>query len=141
MFSGFNSAGAAANAIIKEMAPKMRAEGSGSTSDIEYAGMLKALPSLINYPEANTAISAMMRAKAQINLERSNIIGNFQNSGRTKEDLRAARAALMEVNSRSIMTDQLRLVLARLDSDPSSSGPTQAEAEEAARLLLGLPTP
>ena len=141
MFSGFNSAGAAANAIIKEMAPKMRAEGSGSTSDIEYAGMLKALPSLINYPEANTAISAMMRAKAQINLERSNIIGNFQNSERTKEDIRAARAALMEVNSRSIMTDQLRLVLARLNSDPSSSGPTQEEAEEAARLLLGLPKP
>jgi hypothetical protein len=83
----------------------------------------------------------MMRAKAQINLERSNIIGNFQNSERTKEDLRAARAALMEVNSRSIMTDQLRLVLARLDSDPSSSGPTQEEAEEAARLLLGLPKP
>jgi hypothetical protein len=137
MFSGFSSAGAAANAIIKEMAPKMRAEGSGSTSDIEYAGMLKALPSLINYPEANTAISAMMRAKAQINLDRSNIIGNFQNSERTKEDLRAARAALMEVNSRSIMTDQLRLVLARLGSDPSSSGPTHQEAEEAARLLLG----
>ena len=137
MFSGFSSAGAAANAIIKEMAPKMRAEGSGSTSDIEYAGMLKALPSLINYPEANTAISAMMRAKAQINLDRSNIIGNFQNSERTKEDLRAARAALMEVNSRSIMTDQLRLVLARLGSDPSSSGPTDQEAEDAARLLLG----
>ena len=35
------------------------------------------------------------------------------------------------------MTDQLRLVLARLGSDPSSSGPTDQEAEDAARLLLG----
>lgn len=107
-FPGVSSAGAAAQSIIKRVAPTLRAEGSGSTSDIEYAGMLSSLPSLQNYPEANTAILGMMKAKAAIDIERSQIVRDFANSAQTTEDARAMRQRLSEIDSRSIMTPELR---------------------------------
>lgn len=73
-FPGLNDVSAVREAIIKRVAPTLRAEGSGSTSDIEYAGMLNSLGSLTNTPEANAAIIGVMQAKAQFNIDRSNIV-------------------------------------------------------------------
>jgi hypothetical protein len=118
-FQGVSSAADAAQSIIKRVAPSLRAEGSGSTSDIEYNGMLQSLPSIVNRPEANRAISAMMKAKAQINVERAQIVRAFQNSDRSPQATAAMRTALGELDSRSIMTPELRAVLGGLSGAPA----------------------
>jgi len=120
-FQGISSAADAAQSIIKRVAPSLRAEGSGSTSDIEYNGMLQSLPSIVNRPEANRAISAMMKAKAQINVERAQIVRAFQNSDRSPEATAAMRAALGALDSRSIMTPELRAILGGLSGAPAGA--------------------
>lgn len=122
-FQGVSSAADAAQSIIKRVAPTLRAEGSGSTSDIEYNGMLQSLPSIINSPEANRAISAMMQAKARLNVERAQIVRAFQNSDRSPEATAAMRAALGELDSRSIMTPELRAILGGMSGAPASGAP------------------
>lgn len=134
LFPGVSSAGAAAQSIIKRVAPSLRAEGSGSTSDIEYKGMLESLPSLINYPEANTAIAGMMRAKAQLDVERGNIVRQWQNSDRSPEATQAMRNALMELDTRSIMTPEMRRIVSGLsgaEPAPAAAPPTGAPAAPA----------
>ena len=121
-FPGVSSAGAAAQSIIKRVAPTLRAEGSGSTSDIEYAGMLSSLPSLQNYPQANAAILGMMKAKAAIDIERSQIVRDFANSAQTTEDARAMRQRLSEIDSRSIMTPELRRTIDALGGAGGGGG-------------------
>jgi hypothetical protein len=130
-FPGVSSAGAAAQSIISRVAPTLRVEGSGSTSDIEYAGMLKSLPALKNYPEANAAIVGMMKAKAAIDIERANIVRDFANSPQTTEDAKAMRQRLSEIDSRSIMTPDLRRTIDLLGGAPATEE-TQTPAVEGA---------
>jgi len=94
--------------VVKRVAPTLRAPGSGSTSDIEYAGMLKGLPQLINKPEANMAILQAMKAKAQINVERGEIITKYANNEITPSEMRKSLSAL---NRKSIMNSDLRKAL------------------------------
>ena len=68
MFPFTSDAGTALTSIINRVAPTLRVEGSGSTSDIEYAGMLKSLPKLMNTPEGNRLVLQIMRNKAQMNM-------------------------------------------------------------------------
>jgi hypothetical protein len=110
-FPGVNSAADAFQSIVKRVAPTMRAEGSGSTSDIEYAGMLAALPQLAARPEANRAIIEMMRAKAQVDQERAGIVAQYQNNEISATD---ARRAMTELDQRSIMTPELQAVFGAL---------------------------
>jgi hypothetical protein len=121
-FPGFSSAGAAASSVIKRVAPTLRVEGSGSTSDIEYNGMLQSIPALQNYPEANAAIVAMMQAKAAINLERSELIRAYSNTKQTDDDAAALRANLSELDKRSIMTPELRNTIAMLSGAGAAGG-------------------
>lgn len=113
-FPGFSSAGSAFNAIVKRLAPTMRAEGSGSTSDIEYAGMLDSLPKLSNRPEANVAIAQMMQAKAQINMERAAVINSYRNQ---EISVQEARRRISEIDQKSIMTPELTALLAPQGED------------------------
>lgn len=122
MFPGVSSAGAAAQSIINRVAPSLRVEGSGSTSDIEYAGMLRSLPSLQNYPEANSAILGMMQAKAQIDMQRGQIVRDFQNSDQSAAAAQEMRRRLSEVEKKSIMTPELSQLLARTSGSTSGSG-------------------
>jgi hypothetical protein len=108
---GYDSAAAAMESIVKRVAPTMRAEGSGSTSDIEYAGMLASLPQLQNRPEGNRAIIQIMRAKQQLDLERAQVVSQYQTNQITQQQ---AIAAMTELNRRSIMTPELRQALAGL---------------------------
>jgi hypothetical protein len=141
LLPGFSSAGAAATSIIKRVAPSLRIEGSGDTSNIEYNGMLQSLAALQNYPEANAAIIGMMKAKAAIDLERASIVRDYQNSTQTEEDAKALRARLSEIERRSIMTPELRSIISQLGGAPqddaggggSTSGMTP---DQAARILL-----
>lgn len=118
-FPGFDSGASAFQAVVKRLAPTMRQEGSGSTSDIEYQGMLDALPSLSNRPEANSAIIQMMNAKNQINIERAQTVEAYQNGD---VDAPTARRRLSEINSRSIMTPDLRRQISGLDGAGSVEG-------------------
>lgn len=128
MFPGVNSAGAAFQSIVKRVAPTMRAVGSGSTSDIEYNGMLESLPALGNYPEANQLISGMMRQKAQLDVQRADIVTRWRN-GEMKDG--EARSALSTLNRQSIMTPELEaLIMATKPAD--QGGPVTPGAAPAA---------
>ena len=78
MFPEVSDVAALRQSIITRVAPTLRVEGSGSTSDVEYAGMLRSLGSLRNTPEANQAIIGLMQDKARFNVERANIVRNLQ---------------------------------------------------------------
>ncbi len=104
-FQGFSSSADAANSIMKRIAPTLRAPGSGSTSDIEYDGLLKSMPNLVNTPQGNQIISQTMRAKAQINIERGEVISGYQNGTLSEVD---ARNKLLELNKRSIMSPEMK---------------------------------
>jgi hypothetical protein len=118
-FPGFSSAGDAFQSIVVRVAPSLRTPGSGATSDVEYEGMLKSLPRLRNQPEANTAIAAMMKAKAAINLERAQVVTAYQNEQITAAE---ARSALSELNNRSIMTPDLKQALEGVTSGGADEG-------------------
>lgn len=118
----FNSAGAAFQSIIKRLAPEQRAEGSGSTSDIEYQGMLDSLPSLANKQEANRLIAGMARAKFAIDKERGEVIKDYDLGKISKEK---AFERIYELNSRSIMTPELERLIAGVSGSPAIQQPEE----------------
>lgn len=107
-FPGFDTNAAAFESIVKRLAPAQREPGSGSTSDIEYQGMLQSLPSLINDPNANKLISGMVKAQAQISMERADIVTRWQ-AGELNDG--QAFKALNDLNGRSIMTPELQTMI------------------------------
>jgi hypothetical protein len=111
MFPGVNASGDAFQSIVKRIAPTLRAPGSGSTSDIEYAGMLQSLPALQNDPTANQMILSIMKAKAEINMQRAEIITQYQNKEMTVAE---ARAKMSELDRASIITPEMRQALVGL---------------------------
>jgi hypothetical protein len=111
MFPGVSSAGDAFTSIVTRVAPSLRTPGSGSTSDIEYEGMLKSLPRLRQQPEANRLIAETMKAKAALNVERAKIVTAYQNE---VIDAKTARSRLAELNARSIMSPELRRAISAL---------------------------
>jgi len=116
MFPGFDSAAAAFQSVVKRVAPSLRNPGSGSTSDIEYNGFLESLPSLRNKPEANAVIAATLRAKAEIDIRRAEIIGQWQEG---KLPLNEARKQVRILNRQSIMTPELEQLIYGLDESQS----------------------
>lgn len=134
-FPGFSSAGAAFQSIIKRVAPTLRAPGSGSTSDIEYDGMLQSLPALQNKPEANAAISQMMQAKALINIERADIVSAYRRGEISSNE---AETRIGKINKRSIMTPEIRKAIEGLGEAASSkplagdASPSQSEVQDGA---------
>jgi len=81
MFPEFNDYSAVRQSIIKRVAPTLRVEGSGSTSDIEFEGMIAGLGRLTNSQEANKAIVGIMIEKNNFNIARARIITDFWESG------------------------------------------------------------
>lgn len=132
---GVSSAGDAFNSIVKRVAPTLRAEGSGATSDIEYDGMLRSLPALRNQPEANAMILQIMGAKNQINMERAEIVRQFRNR---EIDATQARRAMSELDARSIMTPEMRSALAGIGVPGGDAGtaPSGVDAD-----IWGVMTP
>lgn len=66
LFPEANDVSAAIEAARVQLAPQLRVEGSGSTSDVEYAGMLQSLGSMRNSPAANQALLDLMLLKAEV---------------------------------------------------------------------------
>lgn len=128
-FPEATTAGAAFQSVVSRAAPGLRVEGSGSTSDIEYAGMMKSLPRLRNRPEANRLIVGMMQAKADINIHRGEIVNAYQTG---EIDAAEARQRLSEINSQSIISPELRAMMggtADAAEPTESSGATAAPRE------------
>jgi flagellar biosynthesis GTPase FlhF len=122
-FPGISSAGAAFQSIVNRVAPTLRVEGSGATSDIEYDGMVRSLPNLSNRPEANALIAGMMQAKAQINIERGKIIQQYM----VDHDQTKAQAAMAVLDSKSIMTPELQRLISQVG--PAGAGATGGDPE------------
>lgn len=125
-FKGFSSAGDAFQSIVKRIAPTLRAPGSGATSDIEYDGMLRSLPALSNTPEANRMINEIMKSKAAINVERAQIIRDYQNE---IIPLNEARTKMSELDARSIMTPEMQQSLVGIGGT-ATDVPTPQTQEE-----------
>lgn len=122
-FPGVSSAGDAFQSIVKRIAPTLRAPGSGSTSDIEYDGMLRSLPSLKNSSEANQMILSIMQAKQQLNVKRAGIITDYQSN---KLNIDQAREAMQQLDSQSILTPEIKTALEAIGPQPSKGDATPA---------------
>lgn len=61
------------SSIIQRLAPQQRAEGSGSTSDIEFKGFLKSLPTLSQNPAARDMTLNTMEALTRDEMARGEI--------------------------------------------------------------------
>ncbi len=118
---GASSAGAVFESFVKRIAPTLRVEGSGSTSDIEYEGMLKSIPQLVNKPEANVAIAEAMKMKAQLNIKRGEVIMAYQNQ---TIDANEMRKQLAELNRASILSPRLKMMLGEISggATPAAGG-------------------
>ncbi len=98
--------------------------------------MLQSLPALTNRPEANRAISAMMRAKAQVNAERGNVVQQYQNG---KMDAVTARQALAEIDKRSIMTPELQGILSGVGDITAPTAPVTASTYQSKEAFMADP--
>lgn len=118
-FPGVSSAGTLFNSFVTRIAPTLRAEGSGATSDIEYEGFIRSLPSLVNKPDANRAIAEVFKQKADINIQRGDLITQYQNGEITANEM---RNKLKELNRRSILTPQLKQMIGGMGGAPVAGG-------------------
>ena len=73
-FPDMTEIGSVTRAIITRVAPTLRVEGSGSTSDIEFNAMLKSLGSFANTPEANQAIAEIMIKRVNFMIARKDLV-------------------------------------------------------------------
>ena len=87
IFPSFSTAGAAFVALQKQLAPTMRAEGSGSTSDMEFNSMLEALPRLRNNQVSNQLIAEAFQNKANFDMKRAELVAQWQRRDITQDQL------------------------------------------------------
>ena len=123
-FPEFNDVSALRQSIIKRIAPTLRVEGSGATSDLEFKAMLNSLGSLKNTPEANMAIIAVMQAKAEMNIKKKSIIREYSRNGITFEQ---AIERLEQVESVSTIPQQVQNILNNYSGAAEPMTPQQAE--------------
>lgn len=120
-FKGFSSSGDAFQSIVKRVAPSLRTPGSGATSDIEYQGFLDSLPALKNSPDGNRMINTIMKTKAALNKQRSDIVTAYQAGDLSIGD---ARKAMSELNSTPLMTPEMKSALAGVGGGETTEAPT-----------------
>lgn len=69
----------AAQAIISRLAPSLRVQGTGATSDFEMRTFLQSLPSISNTPGGNAVIASNLDKIAQRSVQEANIASQVQN--------------------------------------------------------------
>ena len=99
-FPEFDDVASLRESIRKRVAPTLRVEGSGQTSDLEFNAMLDSLGNLKNTPEANSAIISVMQEKAKYNTDRAAIISAYQTE-EAGASLRETREKLAALDSQS----------------------------------------
>jgi hypothetical protein len=82
------------SSIIQRLAPQQRAEGSGSTSDIEFKGFLKSLPVLSQNPAAREVTLDTMEAFKRDDIERGVIASRLASKEISRTDAEKALRAL-----------------------------------------------
>ena len=123
-FKGFNDVADLQQSIVKRVAPTLRVEGSGATSDLEFNAMLNSLGSLISSPEANQAIIAVMQEKAKYNMDRAAVIRAYETN---KINLDQANEQLASLDAQSRIPTQVQLILDRYSAaGEGSSAPSGA---------------
>lgn len=120
MFPGFSTAGDAITSMANRIAPSFRIPGSGAQSDKELDGFLSSLPRLQTSPGGNQIISATLRAKAAIDMERGQIVDAYADGTISAPD---ARKRMNELNKRSIMTPELQAVINATTEQPETGTP------------------
>jgi hypothetical protein len=79
--------------VIQRLAPQNRVAGSGSTSDIEFKGMIKSMPALMQHPEAREITLNTMEAFAQHEIAIGDIASRLAskeiNRGQAEKERRA----------------------------------------------------
>lgn len=124
LFPEANDLAAVRESIVKRIAPALRVEGSGSTSDVEFNAMLNSYGSLLNTPAANAAILSVFQAKAQYNIDRAAIVREYMTS--TDPDrLKIANEKLQALDQSSEIKPQVQALLDRYQdtSTPSQQNP------------------
>ena len=129
-FPEFNNASAAFMSTVERLAPTMRVEGSGSTSDIEFNAMLRSLGSLKNSPEANKMIYDAFRKKAMLDQARAETVRLYQAKQLTLEE---ANAKLGKLNAERILSDDLRSLV-----DPEGSTAVEIPEQAPQNLPQGI---
>ena len=123
MFPELDNAAAIRQSIVKRIAPLMRVEGSGSTSDIEFAAMLNSYGSLMNTPEANRAIIAVIKQKHAFNLARAEIVRQYtadrQNPEKRDKALLVANEAMAALENDMGIAPAVQQVLAQYKTTSS----------------------
>lgn len=82
------------SSIIQRLAPQQRAEGSGSTSDIEFKGFIKSLPTLAQNPAAREATLNTMEALTRDDMARGEIATQLATGEIKRKDAEKALRAL-----------------------------------------------
>lgn len=117
------TAGAAFTAIVNQIAPTLRVEGSGATSDMEMNLFMQSLPRLRNTPQTNEALIGFMERKAQLDIQR----GTLAQRALRREILPAeAERELERLNSVSLLTPEIRGALGIPEPQPQG-GPPQPQ--------------
>jgi len=124
LFPEANDLAAVRESIVKRIAPALRVEGSGSTSDIEFNAMLNSYGSLLNTPEANAAILSVFQAKAQYNIDRAAIVREYMSSD-APDRLRIANEKLEALDNSTGIQPQVKAILANYQN---TSAPTSNES-------------
>ena len=93
-FDAQGSAASAANALINQLVPAQRPQGSGTMSDADLALYKGSLPQLQRSPEGNQIILDGMRAMAEYNLKVSQIGAQVLNGNMTPQEGTEAVLAL-----------------------------------------------
>ena len=122
-FPEFNDVASLRQSIVKRVAPTLRVEGSGATSDLEFNAMLNSLGSLRSTPEANQAIIAVMQEKAKYNMDRAAVIRAYETN---KINLEQANSQLVELDGQSRIPAQVQLILDRYAVSGEGAAPSGA---------------
>ena len=127
LFPEANDVSAAVQSLRTQLAPQLRVEGSGSTSDIEYAGMLNSLGSLKNSPQANAALLDLMLVKNEILQKKSEIAAR---TGMPEEQggltIQQAEIAMLDIDrqmwSENAMVTSIKQLIENAGGFTASSG-------------------
>ena len=85
------------DALVKRMAPQMRAPGSGSTSDIEHKAMIAALPTASQDPIARGAIISTMQRDARFAIAKRDL--TLARINKNKAGIEAAEEQLAAIKA------------------------------------------
>jgi hypothetical protein len=96
---------AAATAIQNKLAPAMRPEGSGSTSDMEVAMYINSLPNFMSSKNGRNLTAEIFRARAGIEKEKLALVEEYSSES---IDAKTYSQRLSKLNGKSIFTEDVK---------------------------------